>query len=246
MMPHTANAAAATTMNWSGYATTGTAGSFTSVSSSWVQPAVTCGTTDTFSSFWVGLDGIGTPTLEQTGTEADCADGTARYGGWFEIFPAAPVFYNQTVRPGDAMSASVTADGNDAFTLTLTDATANWKETTNRVVPGAREASAEIIAEAPSSESVLPLADFGAVDFTGATVNGQPASDDKPIALTLVSGNGTAEATPSALASAAFTVTWESSGTGVTSTIGTGTPGTGTSGTTGSGRHHHHRTQADG
>ena len=58
--------------NWAGYAATGTAGSLTSVSSSWAQPAVTCGATDAFSSFWVGLDGDGTPTVEQTGTEADC------------------------------------------------------------------------------------------------------------------------------------------------------------------------------
>jgi Peptidase A4 family len=135
MMPHAAKAATTTTMNWSGSAATGTAGSFTSGSSSWVQPAVTCGTADTFSSFWVGLDGIGTPTIEQTGTEADCSDcsdGTAAYGGWFEIFPAAPVFYDKPVRPGDAMSAAVTSDGNGAFTLTLTDTTTKWTETTKR------------------------------------------------------------------------------------------------------------------
>src|ERR1700689_1624086 len=48
MMPHVVEAAAATTMNWSGYAVTGTPGTFTSVSSSWAQPAVPCGATDTF------------------------------------------------------------------------------------------------------------------------------------------------------------------------------------------------------
>jgi Peptidase A4 family len=201
-------------------------------------------------SFWVGLDGIGTPTIEQTGTEADCSDGTAAYGGWFEIFPAAPVFYDKPVRPGDAMSAAVAADGSGAFTLTLAETTEQWTETTNRIVNGARQASAEIIAEAPGSQSVLPLADFGTVHFTGAAVNGRPAGDDNPIALTLVSGNGTAEASPSVLSGAAsFTVTWASSGTGASSgtrATGTSGSGSGTTATTGSGHRPHHGNQDQG
>ena len=70
---------------------------------------MTCGTADTFSSFSAGPDGDGTPTVEQTGTEADCSGGAATYQGWYEIFPNAPVFYPDPVQPGDAMSASVTA-----------------------------------------------------------------------------------------------------------------------------------------
>ncbi len=257
MMPHATEALAATTMNWSGYAATGTAGTFTSVSTSWAQPAVTCGTADTFSSFWVGLDGIGTPTIEQTGTEADCSGGAAVYSGWYEIFPAAPVFYNEPVQPGDAMSASVVANGGGSFTLTLTDATQGWNQVTNQVVPGAELASAEVIAEAPSSQTVLPLANFGTVNFTNATANGQAIGNDNPAALTMVSGAGTTEATPSALTGGtSFSVTWDSSGstatTGTTGTTTTGTGGTGTGtatgggGTQGSGRHHHHHNPGQG
>jgi hypothetical protein len=82
-------ATAAASENWAGYATAGTAGAFTRVSASWAEPAVTCAADQTFSSFWVGLDGDGTSTVEQTGSEADCADGAASYQGWFEMFPAA-------------------------------------------------------------------------------------------------------------------------------------------------------------
>jgi Peptidase A4 family len=250
MMPHTTEAAAATTMNWSGYAATGNAGAFTSVSSSWVQPGVTCGGTDTFSSFWAGLDGIGTQDLEQTGTEADCANGTAAYGGWFEFFPAAPVFYKEPVQPADKMSASVVSGGGGSFALTLTDATQGWTKTTTQTVPGARLSSAEVIAEAPSSQAVLPLADFGTVDFTGADVNGQAIGGDQPVALILVSGGGGAGAAPSALSGGnSFSVTW-SGGSGTTGTGTSGTGGTGTGGTGGTGgggtggaqgghRHHH-------
>ena len=187
-------------VNWAGYAATGAAGAFTSVSSSWAQPAVSCGATDAFSSFWAGLDGDGTPTVEQTGTEADCAHGAATYQGWYEIFPNAPVFYPNPVRPGDAMSASVVAHGGGTFTLTLSDATQGWTQTTQQAAAGARLGSAEVIAEAPSNGTVLPLADFGTVNFTAATVDNAPIGASANLSeLTMASAAGTALATPSAL-----------------------------------------------
>jgi len=172
-----ANAAVVTSVvsaTWAGYAASGPAGSFTSVSSSWAQPAVSCGAAGTFSSFWAGLDGDGTPTVEQTGTEADCANGVATYQGWYEIFPNAPVFFPNLVQPGDAMSASVVADGAGTFTLTLSDASQGWTQTTQQAEAGAQLGSAEIITEAPSDGTVLPLADFGTANFTAATVDHAP------------------------------------------------------------------------
>jgi hypothetical protein len=241
MMPHPSEATAATSTNWAGYVAAGNAGAFTSVSTSWTQPTVTCDAADTFSSFWVGLDGAGTPTVEQTGTEADCANGAATYGAWFELFPNAPVFYNVPVQPGDAMSASVTANDGGDFTLTLSDATQNWTKTTDQAVPLAQLGSAEVIAEAPSSQAVLPLSNFGTVNFTNATVNGQGLGGANPIPLTMATDNGTTEATPSALTGSGFSVTWDSSGSAGTTTTGAGNPGTGTgAGNPGTGRHHRH------
>lgn len=207
--------AAATSRNWAGYGSAGNAGTFTSVSASWSQPAVTCTATDTFSSFWVGLDGDGTNSVEQTGTEADCSGGNAVYQGWFEMFPAAPVFYNNPVQPGDAMSASVVANGGGAFTLTLTDSTQGWTQQTNQTLNTAQLGSAEVIAEAPSSGNgnVLPLSNFGAVNFTAVTADNTPLGNENPDALTMVSANNVTEATPSALTGGnAFTVTWNSDG----------------------------------
>jgi hypothetical protein len=192
----------------------GAAGTFTSVSTSWTQPAVTCGATNTFSSFWAGLDGDGTQTVEQTGTEADCSNGAATYAGWFEMFPNAPVFYNNPVQPGDAMSASVVSNGGGNFTLTLTDATQNWTQATNQTNANAQLGSAEIIAEAPSNGTVLPLANFGTVSFTNATADNATIGNANASALTMVSANNVTEATPSALTGGnSFTVTWDSSGT---------------------------------
>jgi Peptidase A4 family len=245
--------AAATSTNWSGYAAAGQAGTFTSVSASWSQPTVTCGAQQTFSSFWVGLDGDGTQSVEQTGTEADCDGGTATYQGWFEMFPAAPVFFNQPVKPGDAMSAKVTANGGGAFTLTLSDATQNWTQTTNQTSQTAQLGSAEVIAEAPSSQNgVLPLSNFGTVNFTNADANNAPIGNDNPDSLTMVSAQGVTEATPSALTGGnAFSVTF---GGGGATTTGGGSPaptptGTGSTAPTGPAStspspaptwHHHH------
>jgi hypothetical protein len=245
-----ANAAAGTSENWAGYASAGTAGQFTSVSASWTQPTVTCAATNTFSSFWVGLDGDGTNSVEQTGTEADCDGGAATYQGWFEMFPNAPVFYNNPVSPGDAMTASVVANGGGAFTLTLTDTTAGWTQTTNQTSDTAQLGSAEVIAEAPSDGNVLPLSNFGTVNFTNATADNAPIGNENAGALTMVSAAGVTEATPSALTGGnAFSVTWDSNGTS-TAAATSPSPATSTApGTTSAtapaagaapGRHHHH------
>ena len=211
--PGLVNATSATSENWSGYAATG--GQFNSVSAAWTQPAVTCTAQDTYSSFWVGLDGDGTQSVEQTGSEADCAGGSAAYSGWYEMYPAAPVSYSNPVQPGDAMSASVTTSGNGTFTLTLTDQTQGWNQVTTQTLASAQLGSAEVIAEAPSSTTgVLPLSNFGTVNFTGATANGAPIGNSANLSeLTMVSAGGATEATPSALTGGnAFSVAWSSSG----------------------------------
>jgi hypothetical protein len=258
----TANSAnaSATSTNWSGYAAAGQPGTFTSVSSSWTQPAVTCSTQQTFSSFWVGLDGDGTQSVEQTGTEADCDNGNAAYQGWFEMFPAAPVFYNNPVKPGDAMSASVTAAGGGSFTLVLSDQTQNWTQTTQQTSQTAQLGSAEVIAEAPSSQNgVLPLSNFGTVNFTNVTADNAPIGNSGADSLTMVSANGVTEATPSALTGGnAFSVAFggaagaaptptASTGTGSTAPTTPGSPAPTTPGstapspaTTGTWHHHHH------
>jgi hypothetical protein len=157
------------------------------------------------------------------------------------MFPAAPVLCDNPVEPGDAMRASVVADGGGAFTLTLTDSTQGWNQTTNQTSDTAQLGSAEVIAEAPSDGTVLPLSNFGTVSFTGVTVDNTAIGNENPSALTMVSANDVTEATPSVLTGGnAFTVTWDSSGTAATAALTPAAtaipPGTGIP----PGRHHHH------
>lgn len=172
-----AGAASAVSANWSGYAVTGT--TFRSVSGSWVQPAASCTSstaTTTASAFWVGLggDSSSSQALEQTGTEADClADGTVRYSAWYELVPASSVRVKLAVAAGDRIAGSVRASGR-SVTVELRNLTtgASFRKTLSMAAPDT--SSAEWIAEAPATstpggETILPLTDFGTVDFTSAT-----------------------------------------------------------------------------
>jgi hypothetical protein len=195
--------------NWSGYAKDG--GSYTSVSSAWTQPTISCTSTNTYSSFWVGLDGFSNSALEQTGTEADCINGSAHYGAWWEVLPAAESAYSGvTVRGGDHMSASVVYNGGTSFTMTLTDSTQGWtKTTTHAGSSGFQNTSAEVIAEATSvGGSIANLSKFGTVNFSSSKVNGSTMSTGDEI--TMVGGDtGNVIAQPSGLSSGAFSVTWK-------------------------------------
>jgi hypothetical protein len=198
-----------TSTNWSGYAVTGNR--FTSVSASWTEPTVKCSGT-AYSSFWVGLDGDTSGTVEQTGTDADCSGSTPQYYAWYEMYPKFPVNLNGTVRPGDKLSASVTTNGSGSFTLKITDATQGWTNTTTARLKSAKLASAEVIAEAPSSSGgVLPLANFGTVSFSGATANGTLFNNLPNLdPITMASGS-TVKAQPSSMSSGSFSVTWKHS-----------------------------------
>jgi hypothetical protein len=198
-----------TSTNWSGYAVTG--GSYKSVTSNWVQPAVTCNGTTAYSSFWVGIDGDTSGTVEQTGTEADCNGSTPVYSAWYEMYPKFPTNYSNPVAPGDHFTGTVTTDGKGNFTLTLSNTTRGWTQSVVKKLRSAKLASAEIIAEAPSSSGgVLPLANFGTVNFTGSTVNGSTLTASTPglDAITMQSGS-TVKAQPSSMSSGSFSVTWK-------------------------------------
>jgi Peptidase A4 family len=205
---HGGPADAASSTNWSGYAATGR--TFTSVSASWTEPTGTCSGSAKYSSFWVGLDGYNSSTVEQTGSEVDCSGRTAEYYSWYEMYPAFPVNFSNTVRPGDQFTGSVTFNGGSSYTLVLTDHTQGWSHTVSASLSGAANSSAEVIAEAPSSTSgVLPLAHFSPVTFTGATANGSNIGTFNPTQIIMVDNSGRQKDSVSSLSGGnSFTVTW--------------------------------------
>ena len=199
-----------TSSNWSGYSAI--KGTYTRVSASWTQPTASCTSQTTYSSFWVGLDGYSSNTVEQTGTSADCSGGRPSYYAWYEMYPKFPVNLSLAVRPGDSISASVTTSGDGRFTLTITNNTSHATYQTTQTLKRARLASAEVIAEAPSSSGgVLPLTNFGTANFSSATVNGTAIGSWNPDKIDMVA-NGVTKATTSALSGGtSFSVAWKHS-----------------------------------
>jgi hypothetical protein len=201
--------------NWAGYADT--AGTYKSISASWTQPTGTCSSSgDQYAAFWVGIDGYSSASVEQTGTQIDCIGKTAEYSAWYEMYPGPAEDYSNTLKPGDALTATVTWLGGDKFSLYIDDSTEGWSHTTDATLSSTpARTSAEVIVEAPccsNSGGILPLADFHSVTFTGATANGEPIGTPSldPVEVNMISGSGTSEVTCTALAEGgeSFTCTW--------------------------------------
>ncbi|MDA4131114.1 MAG: G1 family endopeptidase [Thaumarchaeota archaeon] len=226
-------------LNWAGYAINASANSVTQVKGSWIQPAVICPASGLqAASFWVGIDGLTSLTVEQTGTLALCIGGVASYSAWYEFYPAYSVnITTMAIHPGDKISALVKYSTiTSKFTTTIKDLTTGKSFSHTAAVPGAARSSAEWIAEAPSSPScpytlnICPLPNFGSVSFgkdttlvTGtntATISGVT----KPLgmfgsevdSMTMIDLSSTfVKALPSAKPSTdgtSFSVTWFASG----------------------------------
>ena len=182
--------------NWGGYAATGSG--FTSVSASWTEPAATCNSTNDLYAPWVGIDGYGTSTVEQTGVATDCSSGSPVDEPWYEMYPANPVYLNTGTYPvsaGDKITASVTYTGSRHYALKLSDSTKGWTYSTTKSLSASR-ASAEVIIESPTGA----YPSFGTLNFTSATINGASLGSFGPVALD-PSSNGTYEARTGALGS---------------------------------------------
>ena len=218
--------------NWAGWAVTATSGSVTDVKGSWIVPKIqgTCPSKSQFSSFWVGIDGYSSSTVEQTGTDSDCQSGSPTYYAWYEFYPAGShLITTVPVHSGDKISAEVKFVSGH-FTVKLSDKTTGKSFSKNATVSGASRNSAEWIAEAPSSSSgILPLADFGTVGFgkaktglngtcsatIGSVHGGIGAFSTNAVSITMVNSAGTAtKASTGPLYSSgtSFNVTWKSAG----------------------------------
>ncbi|WP_161631713.1 G1 family glutamic endopeptidase [Pseudonocardia asaccharolytica] len=168
--------------NWSGFVTSGTG--FHSVSASWRQPPVTCSSVGNKFAIWVGIDGYGSSTVEQTGVATDCSSGSPSHQAWYEMVPALPVYHDDPVQAGDSMTAGVVRSGRH-YTMTITDNTRGWTRSVTAAADAANT-SAEIIVE-PAAGS-LPR--FGKITFTDVTVDGNQLSAGTAFAIDATNSGG--------------------------------------------------------
>lgn len=192
--------------NWAGYVAHG--GPFTSASTTWSEPSITCGSTENSAvASFAGLDGAGSSTVEQIGTIATCKKGSVGHFAFYEMFPRAAFNIAHPVHAGDSLTATVVATTSKKFTLTLVDHSAGWSFSTNQRSSKAQRASAEAITEAPAmrGSGIVPLANFGQINYSGTTAS--PAFSN-PEAVTMVTNSGAVKAAPTTLSSGSFSVIW--------------------------------------
>jgi hypothetical protein len=225
-MPHTP-VEEGTSLNWSGYAAATslskpTTGSVSYVTGTWVVPKLTATSNTSYSAAWVGIDGYSSSTVEQIGSESDWIGGRQQNYVWFEMYPqGAYEIVGFPINSGDTMAAEVSYVGKNTFELSIYNITKRSYFTvpaSYTVAANAKRSSAEWIVEAPSEGgSVLPLADFGSIKFSGcqATISGKTgtisSSSWKDDPLTMATQNGIVKDVPSVLTSngASFIVTWD-------------------------------------
>jgi hypothetical protein len=219
---------AAQSTNWAGYVATGS--TFTRITGTWVQPAVSCKLfQSTYSADWVGLDGYSSKTVEQLGSEAQCGlfENTTYYA-WTELYPAGEVELPASgypISPGDTLTATVLSNSTTSYVFSMTDSGSahHWSYSTPLTTTTADSLdSAEWIAEAPETCGLLgcsisSLANFGTVGFSGASATAggtaAPISAYPDTQLTMINSSKVVRATTSALSpdGGAFSVTWSHS-----------------------------------
>ncbi len=231
------NAATSGSYNWSGYVVTGGINSVSGALGSWTVPTVTCASGEnSYSSFWVGIDGFqsGSNTVEQIGTDSDCASGIPTYYSWYSFYPYSSSIVLTSVHPGDVIVASVYyLPKTSLFAVVLKDMTTGKLYGAEGAVPGALRNSADFITEAPyvcstTGCTLAPLSNFGTVGFGQSNTNikytgslvlndifGPIGSFPSAQSIQMVSQSNTnlVKAQPSAILNGnSFTVTWMNAG----------------------------------
>jgi hypothetical protein len=182
-----------TSANWSGYVTPEDNGNYNGTFTTFTVPALTtCGSTDTASSFWAGLDGWGDDTVEQDGVEDDCTDGLQSLYAWVETYPAyqEEIVNNTTgdpapVEPGDVIVSSVTEVTPSEYSMYVDDETQAWSFSGDLDMPSGYtgdDQTSEVITEATSecdpTCEIMPLTDFGSVGYSDDYYLNASASPD--------------------------------------------------------------------
>ena len=159
------------TSQWAGYFET--PGPVTTVSATWVVPSLTCPSTTTLSSTWVGVGGFSGGTLLQAGMYDNCIGGTAENGAFAEEYPGPTVSFGLFISAGDTVTATV-SDDSGQWQAGVTDVTTGKGETSSAPDYTGGD-SAEWMAEAYGAPGGVPMSNFGTERLSAFSVNGAPA-----------------------------------------------------------------------
>jgi hypothetical protein len=201
-----------TSSNWSGYAAG--SGTYTAVSGTWTVPQAPLNGSFGASAAWVGIGGVRSRDLIQAGTqEVISSAGHVSYQAWIETLPEASRQVPLSVAPGDSVTVSISQQSPGNWLVSMANNSTGQTYQKN-VAYDSSLSSAEWIEEAPSMgrRGVVPLDDFGSIQFTNASA----VKDGKTVtiaqagarAITMIGAGRQPLAQPSGLGSdgASFTV----------------------------------------
>jgi Peptidase A4 family len=165
--------------NWSGYAATG--GHYTAVSGTWTVPQFSPDGSFGIDAAWVGIGGVRSRDLIQAGTEQTVSgSGSTQYEAWVEMLPRSSRSVALSVHPGDSVTVSISEQSANTWLIQFTNNTTGqtYQETQQYT---SSHSSAEWVEEAPSAGrgGVLPLSNFGSIDFS----NGSAVKDGQSVTI---------------------------------------------------------------
>ncbi|KAL2844468.1 peptidase A4 family-domain-containing protein [Aspergillus pseudodeflectus] len=181
----TANTAAiAYSNNWAGAVREKppAGGPYTAVSATFTVPAPTAVPGNTgmqAGSAWVGIDGDTYPSaILQTGVDFYIENGQIHNDAWFEWFPDYAYDFNLGVNTGDVIVAMVQAFSPSEGIAVIENQSTGEKATQTVRAPKAEATLAGqnadwIVEDFQSGDSMVALADFGSVTFTGCEAQAQ-------------------------------------------------------------------------
>jgi Peptidase A4 family len=168
-----------TSHNWSGYAATG--GHYTAVSGTWTVPEFKPDGSFGIDAAWVGIGGVRSRDLIQAGTEQTVSgSGSTQYEAWVETLPRASRQVFLAVHPGDSVTVSISEQSLNNWLIQFQNNTTGQAYQEN-VPYTSSYSSAEWVQEAPSAgrRGVLPLSNFGSIDFA----NGSAVKDGQTVTI---------------------------------------------------------------
>lgn len=160
-------------------------GVYTEVSATFTvpNPTATDDSGDTqAASAWVGIDGdTYTNAILQTGVDAYISNGQKSYDAWYEWYPNVAENFNIDLTAGDVIVASVKSSSPSNGVAIIENKSTGKSVTQSLSAPSSSATlggqNAEwIVEDFDSGSSMVPLANFGQITFTGAQAK---ASDEE-------------------------------------------------------------------
>lgn len=200
------------TANWAGYEAA--SGTYTAVSASWTVPSATDGgDSSAGDAAWIGIGGVDSTDLIQTGTQNSFdSAGNQQSSAFYELLPdSITPIDSLNISPGDKVSASITETGDGQWQIKMTDNTTGQSFSTT-VDYDSSLSSAEWIEEEPSLSTggEIPLDNFNSVTFSDASASDNGVSQSlaslSAQKVSLVNNQGDSLADISGISGSGFSV----------------------------------------